>query len=93
MSQTMQIGKTATSIYTEKGWTCVKYHGIVVVRFNNTSIILNAGYWWTVTTKRRMNQTANQFDLRFRVFQKDFKWFVEKGGKVLDFVNGMKLER
>lgn len=48
-------------------------------------LFLTAGGWWTNTTKNRMNQASNQFDLGYNVFQKDFNWFVDYRGKVFEF--------
>jgi len=77
MGQTGTIGKTATRVYQENGDTCVRYHDTVVVRFNDDKIVLNTGGWKTVTTKARMNQTSNQYDLGFQVSQSNFEWYVD----------------
>ncbi len=76
MAQTQRIGTTATTVSTEGGWTRVVYHQTTVVKWNAEKIILDTGGWKTVTTKTRMNQAANQYDLGFLVYQKDFNWFV-----------------
>jgi hypothetical protein len=93
MGQTQTIGKTATTVYTQNGYTFVKYHRTDVVMFNHHSIVLNSGGWDTATTKNRMNQTSNQFDLGFQVFQKDWNWFVDFKGDTLEFSDGMLLDR
>lgn len=78
MAQTQRIGKHATYIFTNsEGFTVVKYHNTDVVAFNDTTILLNTGGWFTNTTKTRMNQASNIFNLGFRVFQKDFNFYVE----------------
>lgn len=77
MAQTQRIGKTATSVSTDDdGYTRVIYHSTVVVKFNDKRIILNTGGWKTATTKLRMNQTANQFQLGYTVVQRDDEWSV-----------------
>ncbi len=64
--------------------TVVTYHGTDVVSFNEKEIILKTGGWKSVTTKLRMNQASNQYDLGYMVSQKDFSWFVTyKGKKIL----------
>lgn len=98
MSQQNTIGRTATTVYTENGTTKVRYHSTVVVEFTPETIILNSGGWHTATTKTRMNQAANQFGLNYRVFQKDFDWFVEltepNGDTVdIEFQDGLELPR
>ena len=76
------IGKHRTTIKTDDNdFTIVKYHQTDVVKFDETSIILNTGGWTTNTTKNRMNQTSQKFDLGFSVFQKNWEWFLEYDGK------------
>lgn len=87
------IGKHKTNIYNQDGYTCVQYHNTKVVRFNDTEIILNHGGYLSNTTKLRMNQTSNQFHLDYFVYQKNYEWFVEFGGRVYEFENGMSLPR
>lgn len=55
----------------------VTYVSTEIVRWNGSSVTLNSGGWQTVTTKRKMNQAANQFCLRFGVHQKAGEWFVD----------------
>lgn len=93
MTQLQQVGTVATSIFTEDGYTRVIYHNTTVVRFNNTLIELNSGGWQTATTKTRMNQASNQFDLGYQVYQKDFTWFVDFKGKAHTFSDGILLYR
>ena len=93
MSRQDQIGKHATSIYTDNGYTCIKYHATDVVKFNSEKIILNSNGWQTTTTKTRMNQTSNQFGLGFYVSQKDFEWFVHHNGAIYDYFDGIELLR
>ena len=76
MSQTQRVGSTATKVTTLDGETSVKYHDTVVVRFRPGQVVLNSGGWRTATTKLRMNQAANEFGLRFQVFQSKGEWFV-----------------
>lgn len=93
MSKQRIIGRTATSIRKEAGVTAVRYHSTDVVKFTNTSITLNSDGWRTVTTKRRMNETASQFGLGYSVFQKAHHWYVRLGEQVLDFEDGMTFAR
>tara|TARA_R110002020_G_scaffold466118_1_gene688312 strand:+ start:295 stop:600 length:306 start_codon:yes stop_codon:yes gene_type:complete len=85
MANQHQIGQHKTSVFTEDNTTKVIYHNTAVVTFNNDEITLNTDGYKTATTKTRMNQASNQFNLGFRVFQKAFEWFVEYGGKVVPF--------
>ena len=84
-----------TTIYNDNGTTKVILYSTKIVEWNHNrdSIILNNGGWMTVTTKRRMNQVAEQFDLGFTVYQKDFEWYVVLNGQTLPFENGMELRK
>lgn len=63
----------------------------VVTRLNDGGIRLNSGGWRTNTTKTAMNQASNQDGLGFKVIQKNYDWFVEFDGEVLEFFDGMVL--
>ena len=95
MGQQQTIGKVATTVFTENGFIKVKYHSTTVIEFNYEKIILNSGGWRTATTKTRMNQACNQFNLGIWVYQKDFTWFVhiEKTGERLPFYDGIEIKR
>ena len=82
-----------TAIYSDNGTTKVILYSTKIVEWNHNrdSIILNNSGWMTATTKRRMNQVAEQFDLGFTVYQKDFEWYVVLNGQTLPFKNGMEL--
>ena len=77
MANMHKIGSTATTVRTEDGYTIVRYHNTDVVKFNSDEIVLNTGGWKTNTTKARMNQASNVYGLGYRVYQKDWEWFVE----------------
>ena len=87
MSQTKTIGHHATSISTYKDMVTVTYHNTEVVKFDKDDIILNTGEYFTNTTKVRMNQASNQYNLGYRVFQVCFKWFVWYNKRSIPFEN------
>ena len=89
----MTVGTHKTSIRTDDEHTIIRYHDTDVVKFNSDYIILNSGGWETVTTKRRMNQTSEQYGLGFHVFQKDYIWYVSTGNQTISFVDGMTIEQ
>lgn len=83
------------------GGTVITYVSTPIVHIHpDKSVTLNSGGYRTVTTKRKMNQAARQFDLGYGVFQRDFDWFVSRwsnehgkwGGEV-PFVDGMTLRQ
>ena len=61
--------------------------GRIIVRLHSTDIVdvdatdntitLNTGGWNTVTTKERMNAVLRAFDSPYRVYQRDFQWYVQ----------------
>ena len=71
------IDQKSTNVRTQGNKTIVKLYDTDIVSFDDEYITLNHGGFKTPTTKRRMNQVSETFDLRFKVFQEDFKWFVE----------------
>lgn len=62
------------------GVTRVTYHNTVIVSFSDTEIVLNTGGWDTATTRRKMQQAANQFSLPYRVFRKAGETMVQWAG-------------
>ena len=76
MSQIHTIGKYATNISRHGENTIVTYHSTPVVCFDNQAVLLSTDGWKTATTKLRMNQASNEFNLGFSVYQKDYEWFV-----------------
>lgn len=94
MAQTQKVQGVATVIGEEDGYTYVQYHSTKVVKFklfsDHAEVILDTGGWNTNTTRLRMNQTANQFGLGFKVFQKDFTPYVQVGDHKIMIKDGMK---
>jgi len=91
-----RIGKANTYKHIDGyGYTAIKYHDTDVVRYKRDmgreEVILNSGDWRTVTTKNRMNQASNEFDLGYRVFQLDSEWFVQTGRGTYTFHDNMVL--
>lgn len=81
-----KIGTHHTTLETDAlGRTRVTYHSTAIVLFDRTTITLDTGGWNTVTTKNRMNQAANQFNLGFGVYQRHGEWFVDYEGYVVPF--------
>ena len=87
------IGRVATSIRTENNITHVRFHDTDVVSFNPKTITLKSGGWRTNTTKKRMNQVSQEFNLGFNVVQEKFDWFVLSKGKKIPFKEGMIIRR
>ena len=93
MASQAKIGTHKTTIKTVDKYMVVTYHSTDIVKFNDQEIILNSGGWLSATTKSRMNQTANQFDLGYRVIQKDYEWFINFNGRRIKFYDNITLKR
>lgn len=93
MSQTRKVSGVKTSVQVVNGETSVRYHSTDVVCFDWKKITLRSGGWRTVTTKLRMNQASNQFDLGYSVYQEKGDWYVVFGSTTYDFKDGMTLDR
>lgn len=93
MANLQKLGTHKTLVYPQDNFINIQYHNTVVVAFNDKEVILNNGGWYTKTTKDRMNQTSNQFGLGYRVFQKNFQWYVEHDNQVMPYTNELILRR
>jgi hypothetical protein len=85
--QTRKVSGVKTKVIHTATGLIVRYHNTDVVVVKNGEVTLNTGGWKTVTTKRRMNQAANQFGLNYHVFQEDHEWYVFWKGIVYPFLH------
>jgi hypothetical protein len=89
-----KVGGVATTVSEDGIWQVVTYHNTPVVKFSEKTILLNTGGYKSQTTKRRMNQAANQFELGFEVVQRKGDWFVVRGEEEIPFVEDtLRLKR
>lgn len=94
MATQQKIGSHATTVRQKAGVLSVVYHATEVVKASADTITLDSGGYLTATTKTRINQAANQYDLGFNVSQKARKWSVYmRDGRVIPFVDGMEIAR
>lgn len=70
MPQLNKISKYQTKIIREGLKTRVRLYFTDVVTITPDCIILNTGGWETATTRNRMNQASNQFQLGYYVFSR-----------------------
>ena len=64
---------------------------IAVYDHNTQSLKLNTGGWHSVTTKSRLNAILSELKCGFRVFQKNFDWYLSTNHQTVDFWDGMIL--
>lgn len=87
MSRYNQVGSHKTTIQNIEGVLTVTYHETPVVKAGIDTIVLNTGGWKTNTTKTRMNQASNQFDLGFGVYQRKGEWYCDFKNETIPFTN------
>jgi len=81
--------KKATEVIEVLGVTAVKLYATEIVVFSKDKIRLNTGGYNTVTTRRRMNEVSEEFNLGYKVFSKDFNIMVRYKGEDIHFwING-----
>ena len=85
----------ATTVETTDGKTVITLYKTPIVTFDDKQITLNHGGWRTSTTKSRMNQVSQIYDLGFTVYQSGYDWYINFKGKKYGFFheNTITLER
>ena len=68
--------KRATTVEDVGGMRVCYYHDTPVVSWNEKKIVLVSNGFHTVTTKSRMNQVAQEYDLDYSVYQDKSVWYV-----------------
>ena len=81
MARMDRLSTYCTTIATAGDLTCITYHKTQIVAFDRLYITLRTGGWDSVTTRRKMNQAANQFGLGYRVHR-------DKGTTYVTLPNG-----
>jgi hypothetical protein len=87
MSQMTKVGKYKTKIIKDNDNIIIKYFNTNVVTIGKAQIMLDNGGYCTVSTKTRMNQASNQFGLGYRVWQKDYNWYVDYKGETIPYID------
>ncbi len=67
----------------------VVYEDTVIAAWNETGIRLSSGGWRGLTpaTKYKMNQVSNQFNLGYKMLQREGEWFALWNGKEFPFID------
>ena len=66
-------------------------HNIATFDHGTQSVRLSSCGWETVTTKSRLNAILDEVATGAGIFQKQFEWFLNSGGRTVDFFDGMIL--
>ena len=64
-----KLSTYCTTIAQAGDLTAITYHKTQIVAFDRHNIVLRTGGWDSVTTRRKMNQAANQFGLGYSVYR------------------------
>jgi len=86
-----KMGNNTYAVRNADGTLGIRLHNTQVVVFHEDGrVILDSGRWRTSTTKARINEFVPG---PWRVFQKDFEWFLHNWttGDVLAFTDRMEL--
>ena len=89
------IGVATTRTTYDDGSIELQYHSTVVAaRVANGAITLNSGGWRTQTTRKRINAALDEWAFGWRVYQKDFQWYLTnwKLGHEVTFKDHIRLE-
>ena len=76
MPRMNQLSTYCTTIASADDRTIITYHRTAIVEFDGDTITLRTGGWDSVTTRRKMNQAATQFGLRYAVFRDKGESFI-----------------
>ena len=77
--------KGNTRIHKDNRSTDVVLYNTTIVSFDNNTITLDHGGWKTATTKQRMNQASDEYDLGYQVYQDNYNWYVNFKGNAYKF--------
>lgn len=80
--------KGNTRIHKDNRSTDVVLYNTTIVSFDNNTITLDHGGWKTATTKQRMNQASDEYDLGYQVYQDNYNWYVNFKGNAYKFETG-----
>ena len=70
----------------------IKLHGNHIATVLNDTMLLFDGGWQSNTTKSRLNALCYEFATGYKVFQKNWDWFVaDFQGNAKDFADGFEL--
>ncbi len=75
------------------GYVQYVWAGIPIITFDKKVIWLNTENNKRKGIKFALNQLAKKFKLKFKLFQKDFIWYITYNDKTQKFVDGMRLVR
>ena len=82
------FGNNTLRIIYKDGMEAIRFHNIDILSVKDGVVTLNSGGWKTNTTKDRINQYLNHFDVPFYIQQRNHQWFIAQG----IFYDGMQFK-
>lgn len=76
MARMDKLSNYRTVVTCTNGRIMVVYVETLIVDVSHDEITLDMGGYDTVTTRRKMQQAANQFGLPYKVYRRDFQTYV-----------------
>jgi len=90
-NNSLVIGNNTELIRVSGGDIVVELHGHRIVRYETSGDVrIHSQGYETSTTKDRLNRYT---DSKTSIVQRDFEWKVKRGGKTVDFRDGMTVYR
>jgi len=83
-----KISKSCRVINYKNGDKTIRLYNTDILQFKGDKIILSSGGYKTNTTKSRINQFLPG---EIKVYQKNFKWFINNNGRELEFFDGIEI--
>jgi hypothetical protein len=94
MARMDKLSTYCTTVAQAGDLIAITYHKTQIVAFDSRNIVLRTGGWDSVTTRRKMNQAANQFGLGFSVYRDKGESYVRTpAGAILPLTDNMTIAR
>lgn len=89
----LKVGNSRVTVDSETGIVEYRLHGNCIAQIVGNELRLSNCGWASATTKERLNAILATLDLPYRVFQKQFEWFISGNGELYcwDMVNYFNL--
>lgn len=90
-----RIGRHRTQVYKDGDWLICKYWNTEIVKYNvkNNEVVLQTDGWDTITSRNRIIQCSNEWQLGFRLTTHNSRWYVIKGDKSYAFEDNKPLSK
>lgn len=77
----LKVGNSKVEYLEAMGQVEYYLHGNRIAKLRNGVLELTNCGWNTVTTKERLNSILTMMELPYRIYQKNFEWFIGGNGE------------